>query len=44
MTTVKDGLIGEDAVVFHQPLAYSIKTYERAVLLRARADFAKKWP
>ena len=44
MTTIKHGLVGEDAVIFNQKLAYSIKSNERVNVLRARADQAKKWP
>lgn len=44
MTTIKHGLVGEDALVFGQPLAYSIKSNDRVVLLRVRADQVKKWP
>lgn len=45
MTTINHGLVGEDAVVFKQNLAYSIKSnYERVVLLRVRADQARRWP
>ena len=44
ITVVRHGLIGEDAVVFKQPMQYSVKTNERTVLLRQRADLAKKWP
>ena len=43
MTTIRHGLVGEDAAVFNQPLAYSIKTNERVTSLRARADNIKKW-
>lgn len=44
MTTVRHGLIGEDSIVFKQTMAYSIKTNEQSVLLRCKADLAKKWP
>ena len=44
MTTIKDGLVGEDAVMFNQPLAYSIKTNQRSVLLRTTAEHVQRWP
>ena len=44
MTTIKDGLVGEDAVMFNQPLAYSIKTNQRSVLLRTTVEHVQKWP
>ena len=43
MTVVKTGLVAEDAVVFNQVLPYSIKTHERATLLRAKREYAQKW-
>ena len=44
MTTVRAGLLGEDAIIFDQPLPYSIKTDERCVVLRTPTEDAKKWP
>lgn len=44
MTTISHGLVGEDALIFGQPLAYSIKTNTQVTLLKARADHVLKWP
>jgi len=41
---ITNGLVGEDCLVFDQPLAYSIKTIERTSLLRSKAEHARKWP
>ena len=44
MTVTRQGLVGEDAVVFNQPLAYSIKTNERTTLLRSKSENVNRWP
>lgn len=44
MTIFYHGLVAEDAVCFNQPLCYSVKTNERAVLLRCPYEKACNWP